>query len=536
MELTFFGADKEVTGSCHCVTANGKRILIDCGLQQGADEVDNHVLPFAAAEMDVVIVTHAHIDHSGRLPLLVKNGFRGKIYGTAMTCRLLSIMLRDSAHIQEMDTINENRKAQRAGRDPEEPIYTMDDALETLQYLVPIEYGQKTQILDGADLRFVDAGHLLGSASVELWLTEGGETKKVVFSGDIGSQNQPIIRNPQYVKEADYVVMESTYGNRYHDKVDDYPVVLADIIDRTMRNGGNVVIPSFAVGRTQELLYHIREIKERYLVKSNPNFPVYVDSPLAAEATRIYSGDLTGYADRETVEVIKNGFHPIEFSNLNVTADVSESKALNEDATPKVIISSSGMCEAGRIRHHLKHNLWRPECAVIFVGYQADGTLGRMLIDGKQEVKLFGEQIAVRAQIYNLRALSAHADRNGLLEWISAYAPRPRRVFVVHGEQSSCEEFTQTLNQMGIRAWAPDFGAVYSLTEDRVVVAGTPRRERHPETKAAAKARRVSSAFARLLQAAKRLQMVVQHNEGGANKDLGKFADQINSLCDKWDR
>ncbi len=534
MQVVFYGADKEVTGSCHCVRVNGRKILIDCGLQQGADEDDNHKLPFIANQIDYVIVTHAHTDHSGRLPLLVKNGYEGKMYATRATCDLLSIMLRDSAHIQEMDAINDSRKNRRAGREPEEPIYTVEDAQETMTRLVSCNYGEMHELCKGVQFRFIDAGHLLGSASVEMWLTEDGETKKVVFSGDIGNQNQPIIRDPQYIKQADYVVMESTYGDRDHEKVEDYIPVLADIFDKTLSDGGNVVIPSFAVGRTQELLYFIREIKERGLVKNNPDFPVYVDSPLAAEATKIYSGDLTGYADEETVRLINSGFKPISFSNLNISASVEDSKALNEDRVPKVIISSSGMCEAGRIRHHLKHNLWRPECAIVFVGYQANGTLGRILVDGINQVKLFGEEIAVKAHIYNFRALSAHADKTGLLKWINAFETKPTRVFVVHGEQNVCELFTQNLNQLGFHAYAPNFETVYDLTDDKILEEGTEPETRH--TKSSNHNKKFSAPFARLVQSGIRLSQLIQNSEGGANKDLAKLADQINALCDKWSR
>lgn len=328
--------------------------------------------------------------------------------------------------------------------------------------------------------------------------------------------------------------MESTYGDRDHERTNDYIPELADIFNKTLSAGGNVVIPSFAVGRTQELLYFIREMKERRLVKSNPDFPVYVDSPLAAEATRVYSGDLTGYADEETVRVIRSGFNPIQFSNLNVCASVEESRALNEDKTPKVIISSSGMCEAGRIRHHLKHNLWRPECAVVFVGYQANGTLGRIIVEGVDKVKLFGEEIAVKAHVYNFRALSAHADRTGLQKWIQAFAPKPERVFVVHGEQNVCEDFTESLKSLKYNAYAPNFGAVYDLAANKLLETGIEPEARH--AKENGRSKRFSAPFARLVEAGKRLARVIQNNEGGANKDLAKFADQINSLCDKWNR
>ncbi len=439
-------------------------------------------------------------------------------------------MLRDSAHIQEMDAINANRKGRRAGKMLTEPLYTVKDAQDTIRRLEPCVYGDLVQLCDGIRFRMVDAGHLLGSASVELWAEENGETRKIVFSGDIGNLNQPIIRDPQYIQKADYVVMESTYGNREHEPIASYIPDLAKVFDETLDAGGNVIIPSFAVGRTQELLYFIREMKEKKLVKSIPDFPVYVDSPLAAEATEIYRGDLTGYADEDTLRVLREGFRPLRFSNLHICESVEESKSLNEDGVPKVIISSSGMCEAGRIRHHLKHNLWRSECAVVFVGYQANGTLGRILIDGAKQVKLFGEEIAVKAQIHNFKALSGHADHQGLLRWIGSFTQKPRRVFVVHGEKEICEGFTEELKTLSYHAYAPNYRAAADLIANTILEEGVE------PIRAKAKARKVQAAFARLLEAGRRLTRVIQENEGGANKDLAKFADQINALCEKWSR
>ena len=537
MLLTFFGADKEVTGSCHCLTVNGRRILIDCGLQQGADVTNQAELPFPASSISYVLVTHAHIDHSGRLPLLVKQGFQGKIIATRKTCYLLSIMLRDSAHIQEMDAETEGRKRKRAGRQPAEPLYTLEDAEDTLKLLESCEYNEFIELCSGVRVRFTYAGHPLGSAFIEVWATENGITKKIVFSGDIGNKGQPIIRDPQYVREGgDYAVMESTYGDREHEKMADYTRPLADIIDNTLANGGNVVIPSFAVGRTQELLFFIREIKERHMTPRNPNFPVYVDSPLASEATAIYSGNLHGYADEETATLIEHGFEPINFPNLNITTSVEESKMLNTDGVPKVILSSSGMCEAGRIRHHLKHNLWRPECTIVFAGFQAQGTLGRMLLDGVESVKLFGEQIAVKAHIFNFRALSGHADHTGLLEWIDAFQKRPQKVFVVHGERTCCETFTSELCMRGYDAVAPNFSASFDLLTGKFLDDGIPPERLHPKRVVLSHGRRYSAAYARLQQAQKRLELVVQHNEGGANKDLNRFTEELLALCEKWDR
>ena len=436
MKLSFFGADQCVTGSCHCLEANGKKILIDCGLQQGRDEVDNGSLPFHAGEIDYVLVTHAHIDHTGRIPMLIKQGFQGRILTTRLTAQLMDIMLQDSAHIQESDAEYQNRKNLRAGRPVVEPLYTVEDALRVKEFLTTCEYGEKVDLCEGVSVECIDAGHLLGSASMKLTVTEGGEMRTIVFSGDIGNVDQPIIRDPQFFHQADFVVMESTYGNRNHTEVWSYTDELAQIIDETLGKGGNVVIPSFAVGRTQELLYFIRQIKDENLVKSVPNFNVYVDSPLSKAATTIFCGDLRGYLDEEALALVKDGTHMFSFPGLHLTETVDESKNLNLDPSPKVIISASGMCDAGRIRHHLKHNLWRPESAVVFVGFQSPGTLGRHLLDGAESVKMFGEEIAVRAKIVNFQGLSSHADRDHLLNWIDQFAPaKPTHVFVVHGDR-----------------------------------------------------------------------------------------------------
>ncbi len=529
MKLTFFGAARTVTGSCHCVEANGKKILIDCGLQQGREERDNRVLDFSPGSVDFVIVTHAHIDHSGRIPLLAKQGFQGQIIATRLTGELLSIMLRDSAHIQESDAQWESRKAERAGRDAVEPLYTMADAEAALKYIVTYEYGRIVELCEGIRLRFVDAGHLLGSSSVELWISENGTERKLLFSGDIGNMDQPVIRNPQYVAQADYVVMESTYGDRSHEIPESYTEALAAIIDETFARGGNVVIPAFAVGRTQELLYFIREIKDRGLVKSAPDFTVCVDSPLANEATQIYAGDLRGYLDEDAIEIMRQGGKLFNFPGLTLVRTSEESKALNLDPSSKVIISASGMCDAGRIRHHLKHNLWRPESTVVFVGFQAEGTLGRRLLDGAESVRLFGEEIAVQAKIVNFKGMSSHADREHLIEWIEQVSPKPRQVFIVHGESSVAELFSQTLQNKGFSAHAPLLEEVYDLAADRILAAGTL-----PEPKKPKEAVSLSSAFHNLEEAGRFLLEVIQRNRGGANTDLRKFTDQIKSLIEKW--
>ena len=533
MKLTFFGAARAVTGSCHCVECGGKKILVDCGLQQGRDERDNQELDFAAGYIDAVVVTHAHIDHSGRIPLLVKQGFTGNIYCTRLTGQLLSIMLRDSAHIQESDAQWQNQKGKRAGEEPVEPLYTVHDAEEAVKRIVTCEYGTTLQIADGVKVRFVDAGHLLGSASVEMWLTEGDTTRKVVFSGDIGNRDQPIIRDPQYIRDADYVLTESTYGDRLHDMDEqpDYTADLAAIIDETLGNGGNVIIPSFAVGRTQELLYFLREIKHQGLVKSFPSFQVCVDSPLAAEATRIYSGDLRGYLDEEAITVLQGGENLFTFPGLTLVQSTDESKALNMDKSPKVIISASGMCDAGRIRHHLKHNLWRQECSVVFVGYQAEGSLGRRLLEGAKSVKLFGEEIAVNARIVNFQGLSSHADRDHLLAWIQHFSPAPQQVFVVHGDSEVTDLFARDLNELGIAAHAPLYEEVYDLSSNSLLAKGVVLEPRKVSGGAAAG----SPAFVRLQDVSRQLEALISRSRGRPNKDLARLADQIRQVMEAWE-
>ena len=532
MRLSFIGADHEVTGSCHFLQACEKNILIDCGMEQGEDDYENEEIPVSAAEIDYVLLTHAHIDHSGLLPLMYARGFRGHILATEATSDLCKIMLKDSAHIQMAEAEWKNRKAKRAGREEFVPLYDMNDAEGVIHHFTECEYGKIINVTDGIDVRFSDAGHLLGSASIEIWLKENGIEKKIVFSGDIGNLDRPIIKNPEYIKEADYVVMESTYGDRLHDSETDYVKELAAITQDTFDRGGNVVIPAFAVGRTQEMLYYFRKIKEEGLVKGHENFQVYVDSPLAVEATQIFNKNKECCFDEDALELVKQGINPLQFPGLMLSVTSEDSKAINFDGNPKVIISASGMCEAGRIRHHLKHNLWRQDSTVVFVGYQAYGTLGRSLLEGMNEVRLFGETIEVKAKILKLEGVSGHADKNGLLKWVTYFDPKPAGVFVVHGENDVCDAFTECLkNEHGLNAVAPYTGSVYDLATGECIRAGS--RERKPKPVIA---RKVSDVFERLLGAGKRLLTVIKHNEGGSNKDLAKFADQINSLCDKWDR
>lgn len=531
MKLMFIGADHEVTGSCHYLEAAGKHILVDYGMEQGINVFENVPLPVNESMIDYVFLTHAHVDHSGLLPLLYARGFRGQIYTTDATADLCSIMLRDCAHIQTMEAEWKNRKAKRSETvQAVEPLYTMEDAEGAIRRLVACHYNQDIGVCDGIRIRFTDIGHLLGSASIEIWLTEEGRTKKIVFSGDIGNKNQPLLKDPSLTKSADYVVMESTYGDRLHSAERlDYVKELAAVLKETFDKGGNVVIPSFAVGRTQELLYFLRKIKVERLVEGFENFPVYVDSPLAVEATGIFQDNRWECFDEEAMELVREGINPISFAGLKLAITSDESREINFIDTPKVIISASGMCEAGRIRHHLKHNLWRPECTILFVGYQAVGTLGRSLVEGADEVRLFGEPIQVRAQIKQLAGLSGHADKNGLIEWISGFEEKPKKVFIVHGEDSVCTGFAETLKiEYGQRAYAPYSGTEFDLISGKFLYEAEPvsaKKKEKPVT---------NSVFARLLAAAQRLLHLAQKCDGMANKDMAKFADQINSLCDKW--
>lgn len=534
MLLSFFGAAHEVTGSCFLLEACGKYIMIDCGLEQGVDDYENGEIPVAACNIDYVLLTHAHIDHSGRLPLLYKEGFRGKVFTTEATYDLCDIMLRDSAHIQMFEAEWKNRKNKRAGKDYILPLYDMDDAIGILSCFSAFEYGEEINLCDGVRIRFVDAGHLLGSSSIEVWVDEDNDSKKIVFSGDVGNLDQPLIRDPQYIKEADFVIMESTYGDRNHGDKPDYVPALAKIIQDTFDMGGNLVVPSFAVGRTQELLYFIRKIKEDGLVKNHGDFKVYVDSPLAIEATNIYSENHLHYFDEEALELVNNGINPISFSNLKVSVTSDDSKMINFDNEPKVIISASGMCEAGRIKHHLKHNLWREECTILFVGYQAVGTLGRSILEGSDRVKLFGEKIEVNARVTSLPGISGHADCDGLVRWINEFEPNPKQVFIVHGQDEVCDKFAKKLtDEFGLSTYAPYPGARYDLTNNVILDEGNKQRIKKDHKKEKVRA---NSPFGRLLLANKRLEAIINKNEGLANKELAKFTDQIISVCEKWDR
>lgn len=535
MKLEFLGAAHEVTGSCHYLEFADKHVLVDCGMEQGPDLYVNQEIPVNASTIDYVFVTHAHIDHSGLLPMLYNHGFRGQIFTTTATHQLCEIMLKDSAHIQMFEAEWKNRKAKRAGRPEVVPLYDMNDAVGVLGHFVSCDYHSVINVCEGLKVRFVDAGHLLGSSSIEMWISEntaeGVEERKIVFSGDIGPGNRPLIKDPEYLTSADYVVMESTYGDRTHETPPDYAVELARVIRDTFTRGGNLVIPAFSVGRTQEMLYFIRRIKMENLLPEFQNFEVYVDSPLAVEATTIFGKNVQDCFDDTTLALVQQGINPIGFPGLRMAITSDESKMINFNDKPKVILSASGMCEAGRIRHHLKHNLWRKDSTILFVGYQVPGTLGNMLLNGAKEVKLFGETIEVQAKIENLPGISGHADVNQLTKWVSMFDPKPKRVFIVHGEDKVTEQFAAHIHEeLGLEAYAPFSGDAFDLLTGACVAQGSREAVEKKSTRA------VNNIFARLVAAGERLMTVIRKCEGMPNRELGKFADQINELCNKWER
>lgn len=534
MLLEFLGAAHEVTGSCHFIQSAGKNMLVDCGMEQGPDLYENQEIPVNSSAIDYVFVTHAHIDHSGLLPLLYSHGFRGQIFATKATCELCNIMLKDSAHIQMFEAEWRNRKARRAGKPEVTPIYTMDDAIGVLGHFVPCEYDTQIEICEGLKVRFVDAGHLLGSSSIEIWAEEGGQARKLVFSGDIGTGSRPLIRNPEYINEADYVIMESTYGGKYHKSPPDYAVTLAGVIKDTFIRGGNVVIPAFSVGRTQELLFFLRRVKSEHLLPGFEDFEVYVDSPLSIEATNVFHKNNSVCFNEEAKELIASGINPIKFDGLKTSVTSDESRAINFIEKPIVIISASGMCEAGRIRHHLKHNLWRSDSTIVFVGYQVPGTLGNFLLNGAKQVKLFGEPVEVNAKILNLPGISGHADKGQLTNWAGAFKEHaPRKFFIVHGEDTKTDAFAAHLQEeFGYDAVAPYSGDTFDLLTGLQIKQGIRQRK---ETHAKA-VKTPKSVFARLLAAGERILAVIHKSEGRPNKELAKFADQINALCDKWSK
>jgi metallo-beta-lactamase family protein len=473
MKLQFLGAAHTVTGSCFLLESNGKKILVDCGLFQGAKRIRDlnyQIFQFNPAEIDSVLLTHAHVDHCGLIPKLCLEGFKGTIYATKVTCELAEIMLPDSANIQESDAELANRKGQRTGQMEIKPLYTVEDAQASLRQFQSVPYDQELNVTDNIHVVYRDAGHIIGSAMIEVYVTEEGQTKKILFSGDLGHPDQPIIKNPTIIHGADYLVVESTYGDRLHQPYE--KDTLAEIINDTIDRGGNLIIPAFAVGRTQTMLYHLYKLWKEHKIG---DVPIIIDSPLAIAATRIFVRNSQEF-DEDALEMLKKDGHLAQLPQLVLCESAEESKALNTQEGPAIIISASGMADAGRILHHLKHNLWRPESSVLFVGYQAEGSMGRRLLDGVKRVKIMGEDVSIKAKIYKLDGFSAHADHNQILEWMEHInQPKPEKVFVVHGEAPSAGAMLEAIEErFAIDGYIPFFGDTAVIQAGKCSIEAAP--------------------------------------------------------------
>ncbi|MFH2013331.1 MAG: MBL fold metallo-hydrolase [Pseudomonadota bacterium] len=464
MKVTCVGAAETVTGSNYLIEAEGVKILVDCGMFQGSRQMEerNYLdFPYDPGTVSRLLLTHAHIDHSGLIPKLVRDGFSGSILCTPATADLCRIMLADSAHIQETEAEWQNRKKRRAGRERLlEPLYTKENAEEAMKYFEPIKYGNDIVLSPYARARFSNAGHILGSAIIELWVKEKDREVKIVFSGDLGSTNQPIIKDPTYIQEADVVFIESTYGNRIHKSKESTYQELKEVIKTAHKDGGNVVIPAFAVERTQEVLYILNEL---YQKKQIPHMDVYIDSPLAISATEIFLKHPECF-DEETLNKLRTGNHPLDFPGMYFSRSAEESMRLNEIEKGAIIIAASGMAHAGRIKHHLRYNLWRPEAHIVFVGYQAQGTTGRYIVDGAKHVKIFGEEVSVKAKIHTIGGFSAHADKDALLKWLGHFNPKPSATVIVHGEPSSSHAFSNYVSEeLDMSPLVPQLGEIIDL-------------------------------------------------------------------------
>ena len=493
MKITFLGATRTVTGSNYLVEGAGKKFLVDCGLFQGkaTEELENEEpFEFDIDSIDFMLLTHAHIDHSGRIPKLYKEGFRKEIIATKATCDLCSIMLPDSGHIQEMEVGWQNKKRIRKGEEELEPLYTAEEAARSLELFKPVKYDEIIEIDDNIHVRFNDAGHMLGSSTIEVWIRENDKEEKIVFSGDLGNNDIPLLSEPTMIEDADYLVMESTYGNRLHMRNDDKAELFLDIVSETLEQGGTVVIPSFAVGRTQEILFEINKLKDK---RDDEEFkkkyeelmrvPVYVDSPLAISATEVFEDNMDLFDD-ETKAYIQSGKNPLEFPGLKFTRTVEESKALNESNESCIIISASGMCDVGRIKHHLKHNIWNPKNTILFVGYQAPGTLGYSIVNGAKKIKIFGDEIAVNARIEYIEGYSGHADQEGLLDFVYSFIKKPKHIFLVHGEPDGQEALkSKIIETTNLPVTIPSFGEIYEVTDTSVKLVGKCRRTAQEDNK-----------------------------------------------------
>ena len=481
MKITFLGATKMVTGSNFLVEAAGKRFLVDCGMFQGKADLElENFKPFDynPAELDFMLLTHAHIDHSGRIPKLYNEGFKGPIYAHKATCDLCGIMLPDSGHIQEMESEWKNKKRERKGEKVLPPLYTAEDAINCLELFEPVKYDEIIEIDPNIYVRFNDAGHMLGSSIIEIWATEDGKQTKAVFTGDLGNNDIPLLQAPTMIDNCDYLVMESTYGSRLHVRNNEKAELFLNIVSETIDNGGTVVIPSFAVGRTQEILYELNKIKEEHKddkeferkYKTLMKVPVYVDSPLAISATEVFRQN-TDLFDDEIKEEMERGDHPLDFPGLKFTQTAEESKALNESGESSIIISASGMCDVGRIKHHLKHNIWNPKSTILFVGYQAPGTLGYSIVNGAKKVTIFGEEFAVNARVEYIEGYSGHADQEWLMNFVYSFISKPKHIFLVHGEEDSQEVLrNKILEETGIGVSIPEYGETYELCDELKIV------------------------------------------------------------------
>ena len=561
MKLIFCGAAKAVTGSCHLLETAAGKILIDCGMRQGEDakgEFGEGTFPFDPSEIRLVLATHAHIDHIGLIPLLVKRGFTGEVLSTDATAQLATIMLPDSAHIQEQDAQYQNKKNQRAGKPLVDPLYTQQDAAEALKRFHGVPYGKLVELLPGVTCRFNDAGHLLGSASIEIMVEEAGKTTKVVFSGDLGRAERPILKDPDIISSADYLVLEGTYGDEDHavTEQEDKEQEFANVIRGAIARRGNLVIPAFAVGRTQELLYFIKRLLAKNAVPGLERMPVYIDSPMAIQATKVYERCARGYYDEETQKMAKDG-SPFDFPTLHIAETADESKQINTDPIPKIIISASGMCDAGRVRHHLKHNLYQATSTVMFAGYQAVGTLGRTLQDGAQKVKLFGESIRVNANIVSTRGFSGHAGRNELVDWAMALEEKPKRIFLVHGEEKALYALRDALRERGAEVTVPNLldevelsprqaqaEAKQTAPKERTATSEKAKEAPAPKAAPAKEEEAISlestSATYEAVEQLKRIYSILQRSQQRRSPDMELkrtiLEADLLALADKWDQ
>ena len=446
MRVEFLGGVRTVTGSATLLEKGSLKWLVDCGMFQGGKEIEERnwkIQPYRAKDLSFILLTHAHIDHSGLIPKLVKEGFRGKVVCTKATRDLCEVMLQDSGRIQEMEAEWQNRKGKRAGKGEAIPLYTAEDAEKSLRCFQTVGYDDIVQLAEGVKVRFQDAGHILGSAMIEIWVQEEEGEKKIVFSGDLGNFDQPIVRDPSIVEEGDVLWLESTYGNRLHKSKEETVQELLKIVQEAIAHKAKVIIPAFAVERTQDIIYTLGQSIRRGVL---PPIPVYIDSPLAISATEIFKKNSDCF-DRETQEILSGGENPLDIPGIIYTRTTEESKAINEDSRPGVIVSASGMCDSGRIKHHLKHHLWREESHIVIIGYQAEGTLGRRIVDGAMTVRLFGEEIAVKAHIHTLGGFSAHADQKGLLDWVSHLRNPQLEVLINHGEEKISMGLSQLVSE-----------------------------------------------------------------------------------------